>query len=149
MSFDIHFQPIPVDLQRGGGTLFTFGFKSAVGVQGPQKLINRWVKCFLTPAGSDPYDPAIGTGFANLIDSNMSNFQDVRDAVALFIDDCNAQIFAWDRQYLPPSNEQLLNATLTQITPTATGDGFDAWVKIQNAANDTAVIQLPTIASRT
>ena len=102
-----------------------------------------------TSQGSDPYDANIGTGFSDLIDSNMSNFEDVRDAVALFIDDCNRQILAWDQLNLPPSNERLLSATLVNIVPSADNVGFDAWVRIQNVANDTAVLKLPALATRT
>jgi hypothetical protein len=148
-TYDVYFQPLPADKQNGASAIFTFGFKSAVGISGPQKLINRWLKCLLTSQGSDPYDSSIGTGFADLLNSNIANFEDMRDAVVLFIDDCNKQIFAWDQLYLPPSDERLLSATLVKIEPTADNVGFDAWVQIQNVANDTAVLKLPALATRT
>lgn len=146
-TYDIYFQIIPEEQQSGVSKFFTFGFKSAVGIRGPQKLINRWLKCLMTPKGSDPFDPNIGTGFPGLIGSNIYNFQDLTDAVVLFIEDCNEQILTWDKLYLPPDDERLLSATLVRLEPRNT-DGFDAWVQIQNVAGTVVTLTLPSLDTR-
>lgn len=146
-TYDIHFQLIPPD-EQGGGKLFTFGFVSAVGVRGPQKLINRWLKCLMTPKGTDPYDLNYGTGFPNLIGSNISAIQDAIDALALFVEDCNSQVFAMDRRAFPPDNERLLSATLAK-TIALGEDGFAAYVNLRNVAGETLPVMLPTIATGT
>jgi hypothetical protein len=112
-NYDIHFQLVAKEKQIGG-KFFSFGFKSAIGVAGPQKLINRWLKTFLTPKGSDPYDLSIGTNFYNLIGSNISTFQDIKDALALAVEDCNDQIRKSDRRRLAVDNERLQTATLAK-----------------------------------
>jgi hypothetical protein len=145
-TYDIHFQLVPPG-EQDGGKLYTFGYVSAVGVKGPQKLINRWLKCFTTPKGSDPFDPESGTGFSNLIGSNISNDQDFVDAMALCIEDCNAQMLAMDRRNFPPDNERLLSATLAKTTALG-DDGFAAYVNIRNVAGETYAVLLPTIATR-
>jgi hypothetical protein len=55
---DIHFQPVPAS-EVTGNKVFTFGFVSALKVSGLQALVNRWVKTFMTPLGSDPLHPNI------------------------------------------------------------------------------------------
>jgi hypothetical protein len=146
-TYDIYFQLVPASEQSGVSKFFTFGFKSAIGVKGPQKLINRWLKCLMTPQGSDPFNASVGTGFSDLIGSNIYGFQDVLDAVVLFIQDCNDQIFTWDRLYLPPEDEMLLSASLVKLEPRGS-DGFDAWVQIRNVAGIVVTLTLPSIATR-
>jgi hypothetical protein len=146
-TYDIHFQLLPPEQQSGASKFFTFGYKSAVGIRGPQKLINRWLKCLMTPKGSDPFDADVGTGFSGLLGSNVYNFQDLMDAVVLFVEDCNEQLARWDRKHLPPDDERLLSATLVKMEPRGT-DGFDAWVQIQNVAGTTATLTLPSLDTR-
>lgn len=141
-QFDIHFQLVTPE-QQTGGKLFTFGFKSAVGVRGPQKLINRWLKCLLTPKGSDLSDKNYGTGFYGFMGSNITSHQDVVDALTLFIEDCNTQIRAMDRKRTAPEDERLLSATLIQATPAA-DDAYEVYVLIRNAAGQAVPVQLPS-----
>ena len=143
-TYDIHFQQVPADEQPySGGKVFTFGFTSAVGVRGPQKLVNRWLKCLLTAKGTDPLRPAYGTGYANLIGSNISRYQDFVDAVALAINDCNGQIRAIDRTQFPPDDERLASATITSIVPRGS-DGYDVYVSIKNIAGAVITAQVPS-----
>lgn len=142
-TYDIHFQLVPAEEQIGG-KLFTFGFKSAVGVRGPQKLINRWVKTLLTPKGGDPYDPNAGTGFMGLLGSNIASYQDVVDALTLFIEDCNEQVRASDRRNLVPDDERLQSATLGQVLENG-DDGFVVYIHLRNAAGLVVAVPLPTI----
>lgn len=137
--FDIHFQLAP-PAEQSGGKLFTFGFKSAVGVRGPQKLVNRWIKTLLTPKGSDPYDARFGTGFMGLQGSNLS-YRDVVDAVALFVEDCNTQVRAGDRQAPLPDDERLQSATLEEVVDT--GDGFVIYIHLRNVAGQIVAVPLP------
>jgi hypothetical protein len=141
-KYDIHFQLIS-DSAQVSGKLFSFGFKSAVGVRGPQKLINRWIKTLITPKGSDPFDRNVGTGFYGLLGSNITSRQDVIDAVSLFIEDCNNQIRASDRRNQSSDSERLQTATLASLIENDE-DGFEIYVNIRNAAGITVTIPLPT-----
>jgi hypothetical protein len=144
-TYDIHFQILPAD-EQVSERVFGFGFVSAVGVRGPQKLINRWLKCLMTPQGSDPFSPTYGTGFANLIGSNISSVQDVLDAVSVFIQGCNEQIRAFDRAAFTPADERLQNATILRTI--ALDDGFQIWVGITNAAGLQTPVVLPSTSTR-
>lgn len=144
MSFDIHFQLFNQGEGSGQGKLFSFGFISAIGVKGPQKLVNRWIKCLFTPKGTDAFVKTYGTGFGDLVGSNIGGIQDVQDAASLFIDDCSDQIRAQDRLNGLPDDERLKSATITNIVPRAE-DGFDITVELRNVAGASLTFLLPTL----
>ncbi|MHC4619229.1 MAG: hypothetical protein ACYTEQ_15905 [Planctomycetota bacterium] len=132
-----------------GFRYLTTGFERSVGVRGPQKLVLHWLKRFLTTVGSDPTNLETGTEFPNLIGSNVTEENDLRDVVLLAIQDCNDQIFEVQRETQPDEDEQLLTAILSRFELKAEGDGFDAYVTISNVAGAELTIQLPDLATRT
>lgn len=145
-TYDIHI-PLLSEAEQtdSGGKLFSFGFTSAIGVKGPQKLINRWLKCLLTLKGTDLLSDTYGTGFPELINSNIGRRQDFVDAAALFIADCNNQITAFDQAQFPPDDERLESAVIDSITPR--GDsGYDIYVTIKNVAGALLTFAVPTSA---
>lgn len=145
--YDVHFQIIPVADQTSE-RVFGFGFVSAVGVRGPQKLVNRWLKCFMTPQGSDPFSPRYGTSFPDLIGSNIQSTSDVIDVVALAIQDCNEQVRAFETTNNTPLDERLGTAAVLRILEDG-GDGFQIWVGITNAAGLQTPVLLPSTSTRT
>jgi len=148
-TYDIHYQLAPENEQLdAGGKVFTFGFTSAVGVKGPQKLVNRWLKCLMTPKGTDPLSRGYGTGFADLIGSNLSRYQDFVDAVTLYVTDCNDQIRAFDQAQFPPDDERLESASVASVVPRG-ADGFDVYVHIKNVAGTVLTAQVPAGSTRT
>jgi len=147
-TYDMHFQLVPSEEQvSANGRVFTFGFTSAVGVKGPQKLINRWMKCLFTLKGTDLLDKAYGTGFPEIIGSNVSRLSDFTDAMTLFIDDCNSQIKAFDLAQFPPDDERLDTAIITSIVPRG-ADGYDTYVSIKNVAGTVLTALVPTGPTR-
>lgn len=143
-TYDVHFQIVPDAAQVAtNGKVYSFGYTSAVGVQGPQKLVNRWLKCFCTLKGTDISDPTYGTGFPALLGSNVSRQDDFTDAMALYVDDCNTQIRAFDSAQFPPATERLKDATLTNVIPYG-ADGYSAYVTIKNIAGTLLTVQVPT-----
>lgn len=149
MSYDIHVEVIPFDPIDGlpNGKLFTFGYRNPLAVQGAQKLINKWIKCLLTKRGSDLFDKEYGTGFIDLIGSNISNVADVSDAVLLFVDECNSQVQAMDVTSRPPDAERLQTATVYQILENGS-DGFEVYVYIKNYAGSQFSLTLPVRTTR-
>ncbi len=148
MSYDIHFQPVPAG-EVYGLKVFTFGFRAALKVQGLQSLVNRWVKTFMTPRGSDPFDANNGTEFAGLVGSNINRKSpELRDITIISIDDANAQVQAQDLAGVYPSEECLLNATLVGFRETEDGAGLEVWVSITNLEEETLTIKLVDLATR-
>lgn len=148
-TYDIHYMLDPAAEQVGsGGRVYTFRYARALAVKGPQKLVNRWIKCFLTEKGSDLLNPLYGTGFPALIGSNVSRQQDFTDAVAVAMADCNTQIAAYDNLNLPPADERLKSAILTSVSPR--GDiGYDVYITISNQAGSTTGLIIPGSAGVT
>lgn len=148
-TYDVHFQMVSTQEQlSANGKVFTFGYTSAVGVKGPQKLANRWLKCFCTLKGSDLLAPEYGTIFPEIIGSNISRRQDFTDAMTLYIEDCNQQIRTFDLAQFPPLDERLASAVLTSVIPRGV-DGYDVYVTIKNMAGTLLTVQVPTGTTRT
>lgn len=142
-GYDIHFQPVPSD-QVSGFKCFEFGFKAALKVTGFQALINRWVKTFMTPKGSDPLYPSEGTAFGNLVGASVSKItNDLRDAVCMAIEDANEQVRIQDVEGFMSDTERLGNATLLNFVQSASG--IEVWVLIKNAAGESLAVNTATL----
>lgn len=145
--FDIHIQTVPSDEQLTGTSFMSFGYASSVGVKGFQQLINAWLKCFLTPKGSDPTNPDYGTRFTNLIGSTIP-IKDAEDVISLAVNDCNQQIITLQRSIPDLTNtERLSSAKVVNLVELPSVPGFEAYVEIKNLANERLVLNLPPIAS--
>jgi hypothetical protein len=145
-GYDIHFQPVPKKDVKGYKA-FTFGFTAALKVKGPQALVNRWAKTFLTPKGSDPLDPTAGTNFADMIGANITSIsQDLYDLALLALQDTNEQVKSQDIQGLYPDNESLGSASIIDFVQTQ--DGIELWVEINTLSGETLQIRLIDLANR-
>lgn len=146
--FDIHFQALTEEEQRGTYKFVSFTFNPTVGVKGFQMLINQWLKCFLTPKGSDPTDLDYGTDFTKLLGSNLA-IGDARDVSLIAVDQCNEQIFDIQRNESTfTASERLASAEITNFTEntTSTAPGFSLYVELKNQANERLVLNLPASA---
>lgn len=143
-TYDIYLQGQTAEGSHGFHT-FTFEYDRTVAVRGPYKLAIQWLKRFLTTKGSDYCAPDDGTDFPRLVGSNIARVDDLRDVVLLAIQDCNAQIYAIQRQQASlPLDEQLQTASLTRFEPMG-ADGFQCWVTISNAQGNELLVALPTV----
>lgn len=142
-TYDLHYALLSeADQRASNGKMFTFGFTSAVAVRGPQKLVNRWLKCFLTPKFSDPIDKTYGTTFADLLGGNPTQ-EDFVDTTTLAVDDCNTQMFALDRATTLSDDERLGAAHVASISPLG-ADGYTVYISITSVAGLSALISVPT-----
>ncbi|RKX27321.1 MAG: hypothetical protein DRP83_00280 [Planctomycetota bacterium] len=149
MTYDIHFQPVPRG-EVSSTRVFTFGFRAALKVSGPQALVNRWAKTFMTPKGSNPLDKSEGTAFGRLFgSSNINAFaRGIEDVVLLSIEDANDQVRKQDLEGLFPEDERLANATLFRLQTVETQDGVEVWVRIVNVAGRVLPVRLVGLADR-
>jgi len=146
---DIHYQPVPVDEVKGT-KVFTFGYTSALKVEGLQFLVNRWVRVLMTPRGSDVLEPTFGTDYGNLVGTNIprSAKGSIVDVVAMAIDDASEQVKTQDKEARYPDTESLSQANMLRFSPTAGGDGFEVWVEIKNKAGDVLITYLSDFSNR-
>jgi hypothetical protein len=146
--YDIHFQPVMPTEAAYGYKIFTFGFTAPLSIRGPQALVNRWAKTFMTPKGSDPLHSSYGTEFGNLPGSNVTDFSMLQDIVVMAIDDANDQVRAQEAKNRVDPDESLDTATLGWITPEAGGDGFQVGILISNLAGVALPLKLTLAATR-
>jgi hypothetical protein len=143
-KYDLHIQTVE-ESELQGFKFFTRGFNRSIGVRGLNKLLNIWMKIFLTPKGSDPTNLERGTDFPALMGSNITSQQDVRDVVMLSISDCNKQLAEIQRVSPPEDDDETLRtATLLQFS-TPTEDGIEVWVGISNVADEEATVLVPLL----
>lgn len=146
-TYDIHFQPVTPPSAVKGFKVFTFGFKAALKVRGPQALVNRWAKTFMTPKGSDPLDQTAGTNFAEMIGANVTKItEELKDVTILSINDANEQVKKQDIEGLYSDDSRLLSATLLDFVQTA--DGIELWVEIKTVSGDVLPVRLIDLANR-
>ena len=147
MAYDIHIQPISAD-QVVGYQAFSFGFTAALKVEGLQSLVNRWVRMFMTPKGSDITDANAGTEFAALIGGNIpQGDQDFVDIITLSMEDTNEQVKQQDLEGEYPPDEQLANAELLRFNRPAR-DEVEFWVTIKNIEQGSLVVRLADLTTR-
>lgn len=145
---DIHFQPVPSDDARTN-KVFTFGFVSSLKVQGLQALVNRWIKTFMTPLGSDVLHKDRGTTFAALLGLNVSlNNPDVEDDVVLSIDATNAQIEEQDDAGYYPDSEMLGYAKLVTMVYDPLTSSLNVWIEMSNKNGEYLTVKLAELADR-
>ncbi len=148
-TYDLHFQLInPDELERRQtGRFFTFGFPRPIGVAGPQKMFNRFIKVFMTGTGSNPLFRKQGTGFTTLIGSNITQVADLQALLQLYIDDASDQLKALDTQATKlDDSERFLSAQITSFNPVSP-DGFDALVELKTVSGARVTALIPVSVS--
>jgi len=146
MVWDVHFQPIP-ETTPHGYRAFTFGFRAALVVTGFQFLINRWLKTFFTPKGSEILHRGDGTTLALLIGGNIGSQEDARDLAIRAVEETNEQIRTQDAEGGFSAEESLDSAVITRMEPYS-GGGISIWVTITNLAGKQLEVLLMDYATR-
>lgn len=142
MARDIHFQLVnPTD--QPIGKYFTFGSAFAIGIDGPQKLANRWLKLFMESPGTSALAPGRGTEFSGLIGSNVDAIADLQALVRQYIDEANDQLRRLDsRSQTLTNDERLRDGSIIQfnIIPP---DGIEVWVELRSVSGRRVEVLLP------
>lgn len=142
MARDIHYQLVnPSD--QSIGKYFTFGSNVAIGIDGPQKLANRWIKLLLESPGSSAVSPGRGTEFNELIGSNVDALDDLQALVRQYIDEVNDQLRRLDsRSQVLTNDERLRDGNIIQfnIVPP---DGIEVWVELRSVSGRRVEVLLP------
>lgn len=144
--FDIYFQVISALEQADTGRFVSWGTPSTIGVRGFQFLINVWLKCFLTPRGSDATDLDYGTDFTKLVGTTLP-LTDAQDVALLAISQCNEIIIGFQRnESTLTATELLASAQLTNFVEDAANGRADVYIEIKNRANERLNIRVPVSA---
>jgi hypothetical protein len=143
MPFDIHIEGVPRD-ELLNEKFITFGkYPSPLAVKGIQKLVDRFLKCLITPAGTDISDPNYGTQLVSLF---LGNFDapSMRQMIRLAVINAEDQIRRYDVINGAPEDERLASATIESLNLDESAPGFELTVLLQNTAGTTVLVLLPT-----
>jgi len=143
MRFDLHFDLVNPTDQEARNATFDLNPSRPTSVAGPQKLLNRFLKAFLTTRGSNPLHRKDGTEFTSLVTGNVEDPADVETAVMLMVQDAYEQIRGIDqRSPWLAANERLRAAdlkTFAQIGPTR----FEITAELTTNSGERLIALLP------
>jgi len=148
MSYDIHIEGITEDSDDYRGIAFlSFGNYEgsvATGVRGVHKLVSRFIKCFMTPKGSDLSDPNYGT---SLMAAFLSN---VRMSFAAQLASQSVQeafdiLREYDTEYDLDDSERIGSVDIQDVYVDSSGLGVDIKLYIQNISGEEALFTIQGI----
>lgn len=144
MSYDIHVEGI-VEIDVTNSEFLTFGsYKKPVAVRGVHKLVSRFLKCFMTPIGTDLSDPDYGT---TLIGSFLGNVdpRTLPSLAARAVQEATESLQKYDAEYDRDDDERLFGIEIQDIQVDTTNMGVILYLEIQNVEGTTALFTLPMI----
>lgn len=141
MKYDIYIESLAADKVQGPQCL-TFGhYRRVIGVAGVQKMVNRFVKCLLTPLGSDASDPEYGTQLAASFLANV-NPRDIFSLAAQSVAKAEQKILEYDSVEGLPDNERLASAEIENIYVDDSGPGVVIVVRLSNVSGTVVQTQV-------
>ena len=144
--YDLHIQLLDPSIQTYGAN-FSFGLASPIAVTGFQSLINRWMKIFMTPKGTQPLRLQEGTEFPYLIGSNVRDIGSLEATVAEYMDDATDQVQAVDRASPWLTKDQRLRAAALKQFNVVGASGIEFWVELTNQAGQRLQVLIPYLVS--
>jgi len=131
MPFDIHIEGVA---NPQGSRAVTFGdYSGAVGVSGVQLMVNRFLKCFLTPKGSDIGDLDYGTSLAAALGGNVdARFAEQLAATAVSEAEDKLREYDISEDFEPDA--RLAKAQLQSIVLAVGNSQIDIYVRLYSAS---------------
>lgn len=133
-TYDTYFELLPQSAQGVQRGTFTYGYKRHIGVAGFQKLINRWVKAFMTTQGTDLSDRTWGTQFPDLIGSNITDRTDIQQIVQSSVSKATDDTRRIQAQYPSDDATELLQSAQLTSLIFEDNSSVTVYVLLQNQA---------------
>lgn len=141
-TYDLHFESV-AEGQNRGFEFLTFGdYTRHQGIKGPQKMVNRFLKCLLTPVGSDYTDQNYGTSLMDGWGGNVDH-NDLYELITTSVRDAEETVRAYDIENFAPTDERLASVTIEEITIETAGDGFTFVITVTNVAGQGLTVLVP------
>lgn len=121
---------------------FRFGDRSR-RITGLDKMIQKWLLLFMTPVGSDVFEPNHGTELSSLMEASGNNKQYITSVVNASISDASEQLLEI-QQAEPPTDpdEWFSSASLLKLEFTVTS--VTVYIRIVNRQGLNRTLTLPT-----
>lgn len=142
MSYDIHIESLPSGKSQGYKFL-TFGaYPQHLGVKGIQKMVDRFIKCFFTPKGSDISDSEYGTQLADLFLGSVDPTE-LRELAVMAVRETEDKIQEYDSRKYSPADERLAFAEIEEIVVDQVTPGVEIRIILTNTAGTRALVRFP------
>ena len=120
-------------------------FQMSRQVTGLQKLAQKWLLIFLTPRGSDYFDPDMGTDLHGLLEANLNDTSYIHNMIRSSVMEANSQLrkYQSEAQSLP-KDEIFENSAIKKLEYDTQGLKIELEVAIYNSLGQSRVIEVPT-----
>jgi hypothetical protein len=140
-GFDVHIEGVPV-AQVKSTRCVTFGsYGRVLGVKGVQKMVDRFLKCFMTPLGTDISDPSYGTILATSFLGNV-NSGDVYSIALQSVTTAQQKMQEYDSLGNAEDDERLASAQIDDITVDQSGGAIQITLRLTNVAGTVVKTQM-------
>lgn len=133
-TYDTYFELLPENEQGVQRGTFTYGYNKHIAVAGFQKLINKWVKAFLTTEGTDLSNRGYGTPFPNLIGGNVTDREDIQQVTHTSVAKATADLESIQAQYPPEDASEILHSAKLQSIIFEDNSSVSVYVLLKNQA---------------
>ena len=114
-------------------------------VTGLDKMVQRWLYLFLTPIGSDIYDPGLGTDLHRILEATLADEAYITNVINASVNDASEQLSA--SQTLEDNlsaDEKFVSATVKSVNFIRNELRVDARIALVNAQGSARILTLPT-----
>jgi hypothetical protein len=140
-KYDVHIETLNED-QVAGVKFLTFGdYKKSLGVKGFQKMVNRFIKCLMTPLGTDLSDKEYGTILADSLGNNVDPGA-AYSLVAQSVVAAENKIQEYDTLYEFPDDERLGSVQVDNVVTDPSSFGVLITLRLRNVAGTVATITI-------
>lgn len=122
-----------------GATIFSFGEKTPISVEGMTRVVMQWIKALGTELGSDLFDPDYGSIFSSLLGSNVENSDTTRETVSIGLQQATESVVRNQQEAVLPDDERLLGHQLVSFTEVDV-DSIEIIVSLQNVLNKSMLV---------
>ncbi len=144
MSYDIHIEGI-AEAGVTNAQFLTFGnYQKVVAVRGIHKLVSRFIKCFMTPLGTDISDPDYGTSLLAAFMGNVDP-RTLRSLASRAVTEAVDSIQQYDAEYDRDDDEVLSDVEVQDVLIDDSNTAVVIYLKIENAAGTVATVTVPMV----
>jgi len=143
MPYDLYIEGISDVTLANGPRVLTFGnYPRHIGIQGIYKLVVRFIKCFLTPRGSDPADPDYGTSLMASFPGNVDP-KTIQALVSQSVQEALDKLREYDIEYLLPDEERLFSVEIEDLVADTINGNVTLKLNLKNVAGTVALFSVP------
>lgn len=145
MSWDLHIEGLPPG-ENAGSKFVSFGnYPRVLGVRGIYKLFVRFLKCFLTPKGTDLGDPDYGTSLLAAFTGNLQAVN-ISALASQSIQEVTDKLHEYDNEYELDDSERLAAVEIEDMYVDEENYEVVIKVNVSNVEGSVALFLIPVVA---